>query len=62
MHHSLGNGEFGYAFYIGVDTVCLLMVCYRMYQKMIKHITVADTVLDDVESAASEIDRVLDGE
>jgi pyruvate decarboxylase len=32
-----------------------------MYQKMIKHITVADTVLKDVDSAASEIDRVLEG-
>lgn len=43
-------------------TFCLLMVCYRMYQKMIKHITAADTVLKDVDSAASEIDRVLEGE
>ena len=33
-----------------------------MYQKMIKHITVADTVLEDVDSAASEIDRVLEGD
>lgn len=31
-----------------------------MYQKMIKHITVADIILDDVGSAASEIDRVLE--
>lgn len=28
---------------------------------MIKHITVADTVLEDVKTAASEIDRVLEG-
>uniref|UniRef100_A0A093XRN3 Pyruvate decarboxylase n=1 Tax=Talaromyces marneffei PM1 TaxID=1077442 RepID=A0A093XRN3_TALMA len=30
---------------------------FGMYQKMIKHITVADIILDDVGSAASEIDR-----
>ncbi|KAL3705798.1 Pyruvate decarboxylase 1 [Talaromyces marneffei ATCC 18224] len=33
---------------------------FGMYQKMIKHITVADIILDDVGSAASEIDRVLE--
>lgn len=32
-----------------------------MYQKMIQHITVADTVLEDIDNAASEIDRVLEG-
>lgn len=39
-----------------------LSIYHRMYQKMIKYITVADTVLGDVDTAASEIDRVLEGE
>lgn len=33
-----------------------------MYQKMIKHITAADAVLLDVNEAAAEIDRVLQGD
>lgn len=32
---------------------------FGMYHEMTKHITVATTVLDDVNTAASEIDRVL---
>ncbi|KAJ5613930.1 hypothetical protein N7528_007584 [Penicillium herquei] len=32
---------------------------FGMYQKMVQHITVANTVLTDAKSAASEIDRVL---
>lgn len=32
-----------------------------MYHEMTKHIAVATTVLDDVNTAASEIDRVLNG-
>lgn len=61
MHHSLGNGEFGYIFHSYLLFDCFNAVS-RMYQRMIKHITVADTVLEDVDSAASEIDRVLESE
>jgi pyruvate decarboxylase len=32
-----------------------------MYHEMTKYITVATTVLSDVATAASEIDRVLNG-
>lgn len=32
-----------------------------MYHEMSKYITVASTVLDDVNTAAAEIDRVLNG-
>ena len=62
MHHSLGDGEFGYVCYLSRACYSLAAnAVFRMYQKMIKHLTVADTVLDDIDSAASEIDRVLEG-
>lgn len=34
----------------------------RMYHQMIQHITVASAILTDPSTAASEIDRVLNGQ
>lgn len=37
------------------------MISRRMYLNMVENISVASTVLMDVKSATSEIDRVLNG-